>query len=650
MPRTTNYYFDYKTGDGHRHRLWVRPAYGGERTVEGWPGYSAVSTPAWGAGSSTSWKQCPDGWLKSTNVGEAGYDGLPIGLPDTPTRSFRVDLQLLNVDADLQDLARYLVTPVVAGQSLKLNSSEVAWSSATVDTLNVFTLLTDAGDPSLTISQFAAEYIGVQYRRLENEIDVSQETGETLMDVDTLHVLRALMTEITPSHLQTNMLNEVQDNLSGYTEKTTTSVVDMVWTADDVRHERILGNPSDTPHQVFHWFKISDLWRSLGFLFSGLLEIYTGLPDVTVSFATPSGFPANVGAMTMWELRQQSGAITGAAQTTGFLSAADLWFLGDVQYSDNEGSSTSHIGGFLHPNEKAGVGRYDTLWDFMKELCEQCCCRVVIEQSYFGAITLRFLPLNSSMANTVIRADLTPDADRLKIVLWKEVISGATSEITGATDGDYEKGAEYRVWGIRTEARRTVPTVFQNWPSVGNIDDRASRVNVSFISATTTDVAANILVYFSDVNDIYGTEQAVRVHHYVGIRKSDGSVQYDTINGPSEDLPTPILDYEDSEAEWESQFWYPWRDRALEVQQRGGVSYAATAFIAKMFSKWSQYQIECKVPYHKALLHTLGTRITLDAATLVPDGDYLDDLPDNPIVTKITPEGLSAAITVLGVE
>jgi len=550
-------------------------------------------------------------------------------------------------DSDLADLATYIIVPVVTnGGEIQSNSTPGQGVFRNVDALNVYTVLTDGGDDEIAqITDFSVEYVGVQYRKLSNRLTLDDLKEEALITIDTIHIFRAALGELLPADMMWHMTLNVQDPATGYEEEITDVLVDTEWfgtgTGTSVRYQRLLGTPNDNPYQILHWYRMRDQWSGVSWLISQMLGMYTGLDGLSCTLDTPSAFPnvEGTGAMSMWYLHKQF-SITG--EPGAAITAQDVWFLGSITLSD---SPNTMVGGWLYPGETdLGLYRYDTLWNWFVDICAQCCCRVLMEQDYFGSITLKFVALDDDSSSSITKADLKNPTYNL--LLWDELIAGADSDVVGAFDGDIPN-AEYTAWGSSEDERRTVPTVFHNRPVMGDINDRTfySDPVESHLYAISDDIPPNIMAYI-----VSGV--AYRVHHHVGIRHADGTIQYDTISAPTNPYPDPGELRGEPDDVIIEQFWGPWRSISEQLQKRGGVSYAACAFIAKMFSRWTQYSLEDEVDYQLALLDSLGKRITLDPSTIMANGDYLSTLPANPIITSISmnDEDGTAKIKLIGVE
>lgn len=646
MPRTAIYYLDYQTAR-YRKRLMVLPAR--ENAVIGNP-RTLTDTPAWGADPADGvehWIKLPAGIMKAGSSGEAGYDELPIGCPDPPSRTFKFDLQSCIGNSDWVEFAQYLLTPVLTAEGEYIAGGV----TYTFDSLNVFSLLTDKGDSSLEIADFHTEYVGVQERKTEETFELVELTNresltktvvKMVYEASTVHIILAAFQAIKPVAVA-DLMTYLMD--SDYTTQTTDAAY-LVWEGSGNVYGVRYGTDSRfaIPQQRFVWFAYADLWDAIGNLVETVVNAQIGAV-MDVGFATADGYTDGIGPLGMLALyKRDLEDLTGAH--TGDPAEDEAHFCGLVYF---EGEPGEYVGGWL----QEGFQSWETLWDYLKDATEGFGARLVPQHhsgtaGHFGAMTLLFEGILD--AQRVSDVALSDAHGTLKPVIRKSLIAGAETDIARAGSGDVQNLA-LQEWGTMDDAKRTIPSTHHSNVLIGDVNDvyllnslTEDDWNTTFEGYNTLLIGKptlpdSLLVYFTTPS--WATEQlAVPYHHYVGLRTSDTTTRTDCMDALADDLPTPLV--------WTNPvavLWNPLRLLLLDTHLTGGIPYAVTKAVAVIFSKWNQIGLPLSVPAAQAMLSDLGSIADIDLASLA--GGLLDVAARDPFILAINAGEDSAELFLL---
>lgn len=642
MPRTAIYYHDYQTPH-QRKRLMVMPAISS-------PPRDVSNAPAWGAAPAegvTNWIQLPPGILKSGSSGEAGYDELPIGCPDPPTRTFKFDLQSCVGNSDWEDFIDYLLTPVLIGEG-EYTPGGSTW---TFDVVNVFSLTSDLGNSALAVASFATEYMGVQERKTEEELDLveltNRESGTKTVvrmtyEAATTHLALWALQTVKPATIAGMMMSYMGDP---YPTKTTEAAY-YIWekAADNAVYGIRYGTDPRPlfgfPQQRFIWFTYSGLWDAITYAVGTLLSANIGTV-ATMRLSIASGYTSDIGPLGVLKLYKRNLSDLSDAYT-GSPAESEAHFCGLVYF---DGEPSEYVGGWL----LEGFAEYETLWDFLKASCESFGARLLIQHdSPYGEMTLFFEGmLDAQRVSNVSIGDAT---GQTKLVVRKSLIAGAECDVARASSGDVQT-VTVQEWGTMEDAKRSVPSTHHNSILIGDVNDSYylnTLVDDSWNTIFPTKevlltgkptLPDSLLVYFDE--PAWASEEIALIYHrYVGVRTSDSTTRTDCTNGLPSNLPTPSV--------WTSPFdvlWSPLRLLLLDTHWTSGIPYAVTKAIAATFSKWNQIGVTLNVPPTQAILNDLGSVADIDLATFA--GGLLSIAARDPFITAITSDESAAEVQLI---
>lgn len=640
MSRLLSYYSDYiDKASAHRKRLWIRAAYHTTRAL-GTP-------PAWGAGGNDDWKQLPAGIVKGQSTGEYGYDALPLGMPDPPVKGFRIDhVPLFEAgDADLEALSGYMLGGVGEQATFARYTND---PGRLCTTYNLYVLLTDGGDATLDIEDFALEFFGTQHQKLEEPLKTIVLDGvtiEAIQEIETIHIIRTILGDLTPEDVSIHMGNQ------GYDTVSERYLYDTGYTDSGVWYVRLFGSPpGSTPYQQFVLYRHEDFWTALGWLASAMMETLLGFSDVPWTWETTlgAGGVASVGPYVVTEMN-----ISGLLKTLAHAATEateDTQIVGFIVLSDD---TDTPVGGFFHTGEPTGIMRYDSLWDVLKDATEGTSARARLEQSPIGVTTIIFEPCASRVAFCSPNVPLTAP------ILRRGLVAQAVADVPGA-DQEPVSSVVVRQWGTTEDPKRIIPGVFQCSPQLGAIDDVIplwvasglsfdnDTVDGEIIGVLSPNVNVNTLWYLSQPS---GFARAVpwRVHHYVGVRTSDAAtIDHRTLDAVSVDLPTPGAfgggTAEQLRAHVIDLWWKPFRLAMIEAQVQGGLQYAVCAWVATLYAQWKQYGARLTCEYQRVMLPALGAVADVDAGFTLGTSNAIQ--AGDPWVVRVTVDDEKATATV----
>ena len=650
MPRTAIYYLDYQTSL-YRKRFMVYPAM--ENAAPGNPRIW-TNTPAWGADPGdgvTNWIKLPAGILKEGSSGEAGYDELPIGCPDPPSRTFKLDLHHCIGNSDLEDFVAYLLTPVLLGEG----SFTWAGNTITFDTLNVFVLVTDKGNAALSVGSFPTEYIGVQERKTEETMEIVELTNRESLtktvvkmtyEASTVHLLLWACQSAKPSEIRDDM---IASRGGDYTTHTTDGAY-MVWEdSGRVFGLRYGSNIAFSgPYQYYVWFAYGDLWESIDGLLTSYINTLIGNGGATFTITIASGYTSGIGPLGVLNLyKRDLDVLTGVY--TGTASESDAHFCGLVYLDTDPGfDGSGYVGGWLVDTFQ----NWETVWDYMKDAAEGFGARMVIQHTgsdaQVGQMTLLFEGmLDSQRTNSI---SLSTSQGTLSPVIRKGLIAGGECDIAKASSGDVET-LKVQLWGTMDDPLRSVPSTHHSNVLIGDVhdvyflrDSTGEAWNDTFSGSLVllmgkVTLPDCMLVYLTTPS--WATEQiAVPFHHYVGLRTSNSTTRADCMNALASNLPTPSV--------WTDPgtvLWDPLRLLLLDTHLEGGVPYAVTKGIAETFSKWNQIGLSLTVPSGVAVINDLGSVADIDLSTLA--GGLFNIAARDPFINAINATEDTTEVTLL---
>ena len=632
MPRSSVYYFDFIARDGVNLYRWeVIPA--GTGTI------ARTDRPDWGDNpeSTSNYVKIPPGvFMTSDSTSSSKYDGIPVGLPMTSKK--RIAIRITNVKGsdDLDDLQYYLKTPTVTNGFLHTHQETEedrdgnmvdVWRGITVSLPNNWILYTAKEKNALS-----PIWHGVQTEIEPRTWEVKYDHRE--FEVDLVSIGEAVLSNVTFSHLYDTITNDT----TTYPATSTSNLFDWFWKYSSRRYAWLIGGGQATFY-MYNWrdffyacLKITNrLYRlyariaqegaGYSFHWKGRHEDWKGSDDSVANASNPLEYIRNTVPK-----YDQSG---GKSNTN--LNNDNRYFIGRVTYTkttytldadDNveTGSETVEVGGTLSKYAEEGWHRFDSLFDWLDNLCKSVDVRARLEVNTTTPVTTTSFNLkffNSEDAGSTNDITTSDIIDRKPFTENSGVIGSAKGEIWAST-GDEINISEVTEEGSGKGTSFVWQQLVEVTPMLGGGDNfknhyraylgsqyyRTSYGGMAFIDSPLT------RIYYKrgrttgfTLEDTFHT-----VHHDVDFFRNVHSNGNDTFNFYSYLNPDilPITEYQDDE-QWINAFSNRVRALNLAIQQNASLALrSAQRYIDRYGRDAKVVRYECTLKAEKVNENRLG--------------------------------------------
>jgi hypothetical protein len=684
MPRDNIYYRDWTATDGTRYRLEILPA----NTYTPQAG-TPVSLPAvtgvpnWGSapGGGSIYIKLGDEVVTTTAVGDAAYDGLPLGLPIPPTLKVGINLTTLNRDGH-SDLVDYLLNPTVtdAGQNLYAGT---VFSYQLYDLSNTFTLFSDTSGTGTVMSSFHVEFMGCQQSPITTMLEIFKNDERAILNVECIHVARVAM-ESVPISLVAALA--ISNYTGGSTFGPTGILYEYIYADATFRYGRAHAKYKSDDDEHFdnvYLYKIKDLQNAcqslMNDVFRATQRIHptaTGSAgfycnnvndpsyDITLKNATP---------LDVFKFYRQGYTVNnafGSSLLNGDNGNTDmgnlLWFPGLVWHSNitTPTAATAEANcftGFLHSGGgDESIFEFPTLYDFQMKWALGSFCKGQYVLSDRETLKVYYNTVNSRMTSLyqIIPSLVLKDGSGGKeadIEIGAEAITGTNISWKGGGDLDIADWV-FKGRGVKSDQENSLEMVFSNAPTAGSAANRFQMSGDSSDPGYNPDISGPFVIgaststplrtlFYTDTPSFSGGPIAIKVHDravvYTDHVGSNLSV------GEQASLPTDPSSVFDIAADFDGKFWNNMIAHIKRSQTKSGIPVEIANAMNATFGSRRQTKYTVSLPLVVGGLDTLGEKYELSSYTGSGDvggnaflgaGTYLGTLPGNPFVTSVTPD------------
>lgn len=403
------------------------------------------------------------------------FDKLPIGMPDTPNITVKIDLQALSATAALQTLRERLLAPITTGATIDLGGTTP--DTEPIELGNVFVIYTDGGSGG-TPSTLVGVY--VQRRLPKRRLVVNNAASahaRVECELTLVHIIRAAYEAVTPRAVALKLANNTTP-IGPHNE-----VVDVAYYENSLLHLAVnLGtgiatdDDSDGTDTAYTW------WYTLG-LFTDTVHAlaqYVGrriLRDATWTVQPVGSTPFDHLGFRQQNYRADADMKRDGSGVPIDLDIWSVYFPAFILSTASSGAvafKTLSLGGLLTEGDGPSLYQFKNMWDFLRDVCAATFCRGALVCNA-SSVFIGFLKLFQShyTVPTLDQDDECIRGTTVTIDQPGEVITGCRIAIPGM-DGD--DVAEQTVYarndrGTEAEAPRALKVLFHNVPRVGVTDE-----------------------------------------------------------------------------------------------------------------------------------------------------------------------------------
>lgn len=655
MPRTTKYVHSF-TQLGIRYRWELIPA-------------------------TANFTQQAEGFTATAQIGDTVLleDGIsisaeykeqfPLGLPSVTECKLVVDIDGIT-DTDLRS---YIVDPDGGGSVLYSRDGALVslygnpnFGAHVFATSNVWTLYSDRGDATLTDTEFAVLFQGVQKR--SDSMTISDGVVELLLTDIVTHILSTTPTDVVAAALLADNIDAGQYeevNADDYTINSTARTYDILYADADGAYgschlrtqlQRVTGTLITTSVyflEVLHFYRWDEIMAAIhGRVLKPIYTAYTRTNNAVISV---DGSPTS--ALTFYRLDYEASLGRGSA-----LSDNELWLPAFIQLASSEDAvfdSADFVAGYCYrADENSMQAQYGILRDWLHDTCESLGVMVVQTPAAEG-VALSYRRVKEPQAALELAGnDIVGDTPVIDVRYERLSACDYAVEPTAADDigeGSYQGAAG------RSDADYLLRFTLHNMPSLPPDDALAQDGTDHFTSPTDAHIVRidtghnSARFHYFDTPSFATGALAILVHRTVDISTGSGSaVNYGT------SLVLPVLDDVAGaltagmqRAIFRTYIARFLRSAAIEMQRNDSLPSAMARFIVNTFSSATQSRIEAEVDAlvggeDIAGLPRCGTAYEFDPAALVRS--YYTGLPTTYYATKIehSIQYNSSKITLLG--
>lgn len=524
----------------------------------------------------------PDKTILADVVVEQSIDDFPLGMANPSICTISVNLDRLDrdSDADVQDLAKYLLNPAILIETINGNSVYVT---------NIVEVYTDYGTGT-----FQRVFVGAQKRTPSVEMAIG--AGDTIVEIEFVHlayyVLESSRTDEAYTWLQSksyvstpfayNFLWGASPGTSAGTGYTATG-------DDSVLHMMELGDIRDAFIQHIEDL-LQFLWRSAGATFD--IE----MPQDYISNGGVTYYKQNFSASTT------RGAVIGAPNPLN-----DLYMIAYTSSSSDPSTTVADRNGgwAYYDGDKNGMFKYPNLWDLISDWAGAFYCQMCASHNTNTA-TKELLIVTDRLWRAVAFPGITLDADtcatsQVKIEMPIGALAETNAQLTDTTRLDIDVQSATVKRGTLNEADANVQMPMHNqMVYIDSSNPKEEIARRSFLRGRPEKVLIYYQNIYRDFTHLYyfvttsiaadtPEDIAILPHPDVAVSDSTGTV-YNTTNTFTA-FPTPTTGGFDFTIDMYSH------NDAIEAEVRerqtlGGHGLAVATAIQTEFGGQTQYGIE----------------------------------------------------------
>jgi len=672
MSLNVRHYHDYiEPENNYRMRLYL--TFAGTSAIGG-----LSSPPAWGLGTSWNgqWTPLPDNSIFAPSLGDVAFaSSLPIGAPRTPVAKVRFELVQLALRG-FDDVVAALLSPAVAG-GVSYAIPDGSSHTMTTDTTTLLTVLSDNGDDTLEIDEFAVVFQGAQIKQVQRPLGLSYEDDIGEYEATFAHVVEACLERIKPADIAQYALYALNTTdwvnpAGGSGDYAFAHLYDAIYQGGDDDATYAIGSATraaDIDKQIrCRLYAIESLPYAIEALAQEVYKALVRDSGATFEFRRSIGTNASSAHGTPFDFLRfysQTYDATGLKGNTELIvnsgGAKQLFFVGAGWQGGNDtyAVGTDELGaaldagdivvGMFSPSDTDfGVYSYTNAYDLFVDMCAGGLSKATYHfeddkscDVYFSPILGGYRSIQSIHRGDVLKED--PNA-----VLGGGYVSEVEAQWPDAQGDDESVVIRAKTEGNLGDARGGVNLFFHNLPYQGSESDFkwwagnlpgqpniADEDNSVFMSYPF--FSPRRLYYFDNAGTLLDGDSPILAHDQVRLEKNWST--FTPWTGTTQDRPTPELrgsvslpfsqSYQDYYTE---QLIRPYRARMLALQRESCLAYFASDFLQRMFGSEDQWGITVRVDADKANVAYVGERFQLkddsdaDASLniFLQNGSFLD--------------------------
>lgn len=610
-----------------------------------------VSAPGWGEDedAGTSYLRIANDAVSTPNLGESGYDGLMVGLQRTPTLTagFRIDRLTNNLGLYLVD-SRFTngISVSVGGNS---NYTLVT------DSFNVARLLSDRGNPSLSVDDFFTEFIGLQQDTPGRTLSLRY-SGTIYQEVQFVHAGRAVLEMIPPEMLSQHVFYTMDTTTfranTGSNALNAKACYDVLYeSSGDFYALCSSTRGTDEQRAYYALYREGTLARAIQELAEAVLNACLR-QEATFTYDSPfAPASSSVGHSPImgWKYYKQTYVHTNERGVEIANPEFNLYFVGAIWYdvgieynvgTDGLGerldSNNPLPGGFFAPADPDGAYVYSNLFDLMTDYVRGCACKGQWGYTSSTGIVLHFTPVLDSKSGIVPTIQVNDVAGAVGAGVDVEVganaLRSAPVQFAGA-EGDDSSPVEVVASG-RSIAEQDfgITAWWSNIPTVGTevtggdwffMDpSKATTINSDFTSADVYCLAyrrafSRKIYYYTDGDDSGSsniTQGLVPLlpHPLCEVVAEEGGSAYGTTLNVAEEFPDSLPNPSKPDVQRIEDWLFLVRNVNFAHQTQACTANCVSSFMRAIFGNLRQFAIGCELEVEKTqMLDRVGEKFQL---------------------------------------
>jgi hypothetical protein len=567
---------------------------------------------------------------------DSGYDDRPTGPVELPTMKLSLNIWNLrgSIDSnsdgvsDWEDLRLYLVDQsypaggVIEGRSY--------------NTTMLWTMMTDRGDETLSVEDFAVYFEGIQRARPGRKWKVNRRERVVRLDAELIHLARYAIELLIADDVATRLQNEPPN-----TPSIATATYELIW-QDDARsialahtREGPTGNP-----QGAHIYRMVDLWYTIS---TCVEDIMRSITRTTASFQTESWRGMSISGrsvgtpLDVFRFFRQS--YTEAGGKGAELSPMDLYFVGRVYWIN----SGVYIGGFLRDDgsgaKSESLWKWPNLWDFVLDSCGPA--KMIVRHTGLHQMSIYWARIQEGVGSPVPLGAADFLESEIEFDEGAATLRGASAEPAENT----ADAIEFRLSGLTAEPDHTVKVTFSNHPDGTPENDEFSpifapgRFQVPSVIVSQPGFRGFGLYYFHNPPGVSIAMIPIRPHHYVELHDGLGYRESDCIDAIQLPMIPSGFVANDTKG-YETYLWVPIRRCYGDMTAGACVPFVSAKAITSEFAAEHQTvytgTVSMGLVWWKDLGNLCSAESFPNANGFLWDGDsFFSDLPGRPHVLRV---------------
>lgn len=569
----------------------------------------------------------PDGvFYQDMGKGASKWSERMLGVHDTPSFQIKMDLHALTGSTELDALRDAIVLPFSFAGSVPRTGTAFFRNFYTASVWRIYTDRGVLDDPTFLLFE------GVQRRLPKRQYKINKRDRRTEFSVELFHIVRAVLETCAPVDVANQMLN------GGYTTVTKNAIWEVIYAFNNGTQDVVEGMRRISPHQTVTGYRLVDLFDAISvqctYIYNSFLRIDPESIDAAVfAFYAPGhsdGTPYDV-----FGFKKQNYLPDGLP---GDPLTRDMSLFGGTYQTDDDPDIP--IGGLLSQNDEHGLWHWKNMWDMLSECTKGTANKGIVVSFASGTATIEFQPLKATGTGQTpgpleIPISTNEISDDNDVTQGEGVITAAVADIPGSSGNDAKNiiVAAPDQWGVESEEKQELPTVFHNAPLLGSLSD-------FYLFSDNPGITADVVLqydcrrwialqlFYEDTPSFLAESAFIRIHDVVTINDGVSDREFcaeveaypqtggQVFNG---DPPPSSL-----------------RRNLFKRQASSSMPFAVASLVSEVFSSQdnSTYQITAPIEYgypEQTGNGVDGTELP-DASVLQADATYLEGIPGSPFV------------------